>query len=180
MLNTPYIIREKYIDITTLYKNVDDFYIKIELPKKINDDLLEIVINNFISKELYNKYISKNNFFMFEYFKKNIDIKNQYNIITTDIFLKEIKNTFKNLDIFFINYENLDENIRKYVNTLIRCNCICSNGKLLFHIISKLRYKDFIYMNYHFDTFCDKEKLLLNNEIQQLLIYNDIIIDDDK
>ena len=92
-------------------------------------------------------------------------------------FLIDIQNEFKNIDIFFMEYETYSLNVRRYVNNLIRCNCVCSFGKLLFHIVSILRYQDFVKQEYRFETHCDDQILMHGHEIQTLRMFNGILID---
>jgi len=55
------------------------------------------------------------------------------------------------------------------VNTMIRIGCKTGiKKKVFFHIISKVKYKDF--PKGTFNTLCDQEKILMNHEIQEIEI----------
>lgn len=178
MLETPYIIKENNSKIDDLY-NTDEMYVKIYLPHSINkpDGAIPVIIDNYIVKAILEKYPQKENFFKSISFNDTFDWDNGVNFGFGRLY-KDIQKEFKNIDIFFMDYEKLDLNVRKYVNNLIRCNCVCSDGKLLFHIVSELRHKDFVKQGYRFDTYCDEEILMHGHEIQTLQIHNGIIVDD--
>ena len=178
MLQTPFIIKEKFCNIDKLYENQNECYVKVYLNiNHFDSNFLPTIINNQICKAILNKYPEKIDFF------KSIKIENlkdfdwEKPMFYSD-FLIDIQNEFKNIDIFFMEYETYSLDVRKYVNNLIRCNSVCTFGKLLFHIISDLRYNDFVKQGYRFETHCDNQILMHGHEIQTLRIFNNILIDD--
>lgn len=152
MLYMPCIIKENFCSINELY-NDNEFFIRINLLDS-NEE-----IDCQIAAAIENKF--------------NIMLKNR----TGQRLFQEVQSYFKNIDIFFDNYELISEINRKYINSLIRIGNIVGNGKLLFHIISKFRYRELVSKGFIFETFCDYEKILLGHEIQQLEYHNGIWID---
>lgn len=177
MLETPYIIKENKCKIEDLYAD-NEFYVKVYLDSNgLDDGFIPIIVNNQIVKAIFEKYTEKTDFIKSIIYEDLNEFDWDKPMFYSD-FLVDIQKEFKNIDIFFMDYEKLDLNVRKYVNNLIRCDCVCSDGKLLFHIVSELRYKDFVKQGYRFDTYCDEEILMYGHEIQTLQIHNEIIVDD--
>lgn len=180
MLETPYIIKEKKCSVDKLYEE-NDIYVKVFLPLDLNvtEDNVHILVNNHIVKSIIEKYNDKLDFFKSISFNKDQNLELDYNFPLFNFSLyKDIQKEFENIDILIMDYEKLDLKVRKYINDLIRVHCVCRTGKLLFHIVSELRFFDFLKQGYRFETYCDKEVLLMNHEIQQLRIHNGIMIDD--
>lgn len=178
MLETPYFITENNSKIDDLY-NIDEMYVKVYLSHSINkpDGAIPVIIDNYIVKAILEKYPEKEAFFKSISFNDTFDWDNEVNFSFSTLY-KDIQKEFKNIDIFFMDYEKLDLKIRKYANDLLRTRCVCSDGKLLFHLVSNIRYFDLRKQGYIFETYCDKEVLMLNHEIQILKIHNGIIVDD--
>ncbi len=183
MLSTPYFIIENNCKIEDLYTNKDDIFIKVYLPCSITNVPKggeTAIVDNYIVKAILEKYPNKQEFFKsisFDENSKGWDWDNQAYFSFNSLY-KDIQEEFINIDILIMDYDRLDLNIRKYVNNLLRCNCVCTNGKLLFHIISNVRYFDLRKQGYIFETYCDKEILMLGHEIQLLQTHNGIVIDD--
>lgn len=176
MLDTPYIIKENNCRIEELYEE-NECFVKVYLDYSMEENFTPYLINNQIVKAILQKYPNKINVFKSIMYDDLTDFNWKRPMFYSSLF-KDIQKEFHSIDILFMEYEKLELHIRKYINDLIRVGCVVGNGKLLFHIVSELRYRDFIKQGYKFETYCDKEILMHNHEIQTLRIHNGKIVDD--
>lgn len=179
MLNAPKMIKEHNYKIEEFYEKEN--YVKIYLPREIKEEEIKWRIENYIIKEIIKKYPEKEKKIKELIFYEKIDyekIDYERPLVGNDFFKELQEEVFKSLDIFFMEYERLNEKIRKNINTLVRIGCSVGTGKLLFHIVSEYRYLELRSQGFKFDTYCNEEKILLGHEIEQLDIYEDKVIDD--
>ena len=63
MLQTPFIIKEKFCTIDELYENQNEYYVKVHLDANHFDSkFLPVIINNQICKAILEKYPKKRDF----------------------------------------------------------------------------------------------------------------------
>jgi len=166
MLDTPYFITVNDFDIESVFSPVDQFVI-VSLPLDGEESLNNYIVDNYVVKAILEKYPHLHDFFFALKFEDDLDFTWDQPLFGTHLY-HDIEKELGTIDIIFDKYESLSETMQKRVNTHVRMNSVCKDGKLLFHIQSKFTYRELVSQGVSFYTYCDQEKILLNHEIQQL------------